>query len=139
MKMLGHRFIAHPPNQHFTVRVVAHNHPVVSGIEDFETFDEPYYSEYEPGIHTLLEANYTTPATGYGIVDWDEDIARPQMYEHEYQDGRVLYLSLGHCRDKYDMQPMIEVVEPERCSWDLPVYYELLRRGIAWGLGQYED
>jgi len=24
----------------------------------------------------------------------------------------------------------------ERCAWDVPVYYELLRRGIRWGIGE---
>ena len=31
------------------------------------------------------------------------------------------------------MQPLVEEYpELERGSWDLPVFYELLRRGIAW-------
>jgi hypothetical protein len=34
------------------------------------------------------------------------------------------------------MQPITDKVEPEYCSWDQPVYYELLRRGINWGLGK---
>ena len=45
----------------------------------------------------------------------------------------VLYLTLGHCRGHYDMQPMIEYYpQVERCAWNLPVFYDLLRRGIAW-------
>ena len=24
----------------------------------------------------------------------------------------------------------------ERCSWEIPQYYELLKRGIRWGLGE---
>jgi len=45
----------------------------------------------------------------------------------------VLYLTLGHCRGHYDMQPLIDwYPHRERGAWELPVYYELLRRGIAW-------
>jgi len=44
----------------------------------------------------------------------------------------VLYCTLGHCRGKYDMRPMIdEYPAVERGSWKLPVYHELLRRGSA--------
>ena len=24
---------------------------------------------------------------------------------------------------------------PERCAWNYPVYYDLLRRGLAWAMG----
>jgi uncharacterized protein len=45
----------------------------------------------------------------------------------------VLYLNLGHCRGHYDMQPMIDnYPKIERGSWQLPQFYELLRRGIAY-------
>ena len=45
----------------------------------------------------------------------------------------MLYFTLGHCRGRYDMQPlMAEWPSEDRCSWELPVYYELLRRGIRW-------
>ena len=44
-------------------------------------------------------------------------------------------LTLGHCRSTYDMQPLVEEYpEIERGSWELPVFYDLLRRGIVWGL-----
>jgi hypothetical protein len=33
------------------------------------------------------------------------------------------------------MKPMVEVVPVIRGSWNNPVYYELLRRGIRWGVG----
>jgi hypothetical protein len=28
--------------------------------------------------------------------------------------------------------------EIERCSWNLPVYYDLLRRGLLWCLNELE-
>jgi hypothetical protein len=58
------------------------------------------------------------------------------MYLHPFGAGEVLYLTLGHCRGKYDMRPLIaEYPRVERCSWQLPVFYELLRRGLRWARG----
>lgn len=135
MELLGSRFIAHPPLQQFQVTIAASAHPLVRGLASFTVYDEPYYCEYHGAVQTLLESRYTTKAKGYVREDWDEDEPRPQFYLHPYGSGEVLYLTLGHCRGKYDMQPFMEVCSVERCAWELPVYYELLRRGIRWGIG----
>ena len=59
------------------------------------------------------------------------------MYLHRYGQGEVLYLTLGHCRGKYDMRPLMdEYPVVERCSWELPVFYDLLRRGLRWAKGE---
>ena len=48
---------------------------------------------------------------------------------------RVLYLTLGHCRGKYDMQPYVEEYPvPEEGAWKTEEFYELLRRGISWSM-----
>ena len=40
------------------------------------------------------------------------------------------------CRGHHDMRPLMDDYPAiERCSWDTPEYYELLRRGIRWALG----
>jgi type 1 glutamine amidotransferase len=55
------------------------------------------------------------------------------MYLHPVGQGTVLYLTLGHCRGKWDMRPLMdEYPVVERGAWELPVYHELLKRGIAW-------
>jgi hypothetical protein len=47
-----------------------------------------------------------------------------------------MYLTLGHCRGHLDLQPMVDFYpQVERCAWESPVYYELLRRGLAWAKG----
>ena len=134
MNMLGSRFVAHPSNQTLQVHVAKPDHPIVQGIEDFEVVDEPYYCEFFGDNLTLLEADYNAPSDGYIQSDFGiNNGPHPQMYLHKAGAGEVLYLLLGHCRGKYDMQPFMEVAPIERCSWESPVFYELLRRGIGWG------
>ena len=136
MEVLGSRFLSHPPVQKFQITASDPNHPLVKGIQDFEVSDEPYYSEYLGEIHTLLESRYTTKPAGDVPADVLADKPRPQLYLHPYGAGEVLYLALGHCCGKYDMQPSLDVAPVQRCSWEVPAYYELLRRGINWGVGQ---
>ena len=47
--------------------------------------------------------------------------------------GMVVYNTLGHCRGHYDLPGIQDFYpNPEKCAWNYPVYYELLRRGITW-------
>ena len=135
MQSLGSRFVAHPDIQKFTVRVSDEQHSLTDGLTDFEIEDEPYYLEFL-GEHTvLLEASYNAPSTGYAQSEFGIDReSQPQMYLHPVGAGQVLYLTLGHCTGKYDMQPMVDVFPVTRCAWNYPEFYELLRRGIQWGI-----
>lgn len=137
MEMLGSRFVAHPPNQTFRVRVTDVDHELTRGLEDFDVHDEePYYCEPKGEQTVLLEATYHEPSNGYVRSGYGTDRdSQPQMYLHPYGRGEVLYLSLGHCTGKHDMKPLADIVPVVRGSWDNPVYYELLRRGIRWGTG----
>ena len=57
----------------------------------------------------------------------------PVFYIKRHGEGAVLYLTLGHCRGHYDLQPMLDWWPTvDRCAWDLPVFHTLLRRGIGW-------
>ncbi len=136
METLGSRFVAHPAIQTFRVRVVNPQHPLTEGMDDFEIEDEPYYCEFFGDHEVLLEATYHAESTGYVRSDFGTDRdSQPQMYLRSLGDGGVLYLTLGHCTGKYDMQPLMEVAPVTRCAWNSPTYYELLRRGIRWGIG----
>jgi type 1 glutamine amidotransferase len=133
MDTLGSRFIAHPPIMKYRVSVADPTSPLVAGIEPFDTDDELYLCEYHGQITPLLETRYTGPAEGFIEKDWPEDKPRLVEYLHPVAAGEVLYLTLGHCRGKYDMQPLVALCSTvERGSWKVPQYYELLRRGIAW-------
>jgi hypothetical protein len=133
MRMLGSQFLAHPPIAPYRVEVVEPAHPLVAGIDDFDADDELYLCELHPPIEVLLQARWTGQAPGFVDRDWTGDEPRPVMYLKRTGDGEVLYLTLGHARGRYDMQPlMAEYPQVERGSWTTPAFQELLRRSIAW-------
>ena len=135
-ELLGSQFVAHPPIHPYRVDNVAPDHWLTTGIEPFETDDELYVSEYHGTIVPLLQTRWTGDATGFEEAHWPVDDPRLVAYSHPYGAGEVLYLTLGHCRSKYDMQPYVDVYpKNERGSWEVPQYYELLRRGLRWTAG----
>ena len=136
METLGSQFIAHPPIQPYAVSVAKPDHPLVKDIVPFEATDELYLCEYHGELEPLLETRFSGDAPGFAESSWPADEPRLVMYLHPYGQGEVLYLTLGHCRGKYDMRPIMdEYPVVERCSWELPVFYELLRRGLRWAQG----
>lgn len=135
MELLGTQFKAHPPIGPFRVEVVERDHPLTAGIEDFEVVDELYLSETRAPIQTLLRTRFAGEATGFVDADWPE-IEVPILYLRDVGQGQILYNTLGHCRGHYDLPTMVPFYDhPERCAWNYPVYYELLRRGLRWALG----
>jgi type 1 glutamine amidotransferase len=135
MDLIGTRFLGHPPIGPFLVDVDDADHPLTAGIEPFEVIDELYLFEKRADVQTLLHSSFHGSCAPFAAADWDTDHA-PVMYLHEVGAGTVLYLSLGHCRSHYDPSPSGAFIpHPSRCAWNYPVYYELLRRGLRWGLG----
>lgn len=133
METLGSQFLAHPPIGRFRVTPSAPDHPLVAGIEPFEVEDELYLCEYHGEVQPLLETRFSGEAPGFEERAWPDDAARLVMYLHPVGSGQVLYLTLGHCRGRYDMRPLMDVYpRVERCAWEEPVFYELLRRGLRW-------
>ena len=137
---IGSQFVAHPPIQPYLVQVTAPDHWLVADIEPFETDDELYLSEYanravlQPLLHTIWQGT----AKGFVEADWnDTDPQHLVMYLRELGAGCVLYNTLGHCRGHYDMAPALDYYPRiERCSWEKPAYYELLRRSLRWARGE---
>jgi len=136
---LGSQFVAHPPIQPYRAEVTDHQHWLVAGIEPFDTDDELYLSEYHDRdlLTTLLHTTWTGTAKGFVESDWTSgDGFHPIMYLRPLGDGSVLYNTLGHCRGHYDMVPVLDYYPRiERCSWEQPAYYELLRRSLRWARG----
>ena len=139
---LGSQFIAHPPIAPYSVEISDPSNWLVSDLESFETDDELYLCEYhdQENLHTLLHTDWNGEARGFVESDWTNDEKRRLvMYLRPLWDGCVLYNTLGHCRGHYDMRPLTDYYPKiERCSWEIPQYYELLKRGIRWGMGETE-
>jgi type 1 glutamine amidotransferase len=134
MRTLGSMFIAHPPIAPYTVTVADATHPLVRGVAPFETTDEIYLLETYGPLHTLLETHFAGEATGFVQAHWPA-ASHPVFYIKQHGKGAVLYLTLGHCRGHYDLQPLMDYwPSVDRCAWDLPVFYDLLQRGIAWAI-----
>ena len=136
---LGSQFVAHPPIAPYTVENVAPDHWIVAGVEPFEASDELYLNEYPDrgALTPLLQTTYQGDARGFVEGDWTEtDPDHLVMYLRPLGEGAVLYNTLGHCRSHYDMVPLKDYYpNVDRCSWNLPVFHELLRRSLRWARG----
>ena len=133
--ILGSRFLAHPPYRRFTVSIARTGDPLLAGIEPFEVDDELYVIEANGDIDVLLHTRWGGSAMGQVF----EDRMQPLMYRHRVGKGGVLYLALGHSAREFDKAV---APGPDQASlrgpWDLPVYQELVRRGIEWAARRRE-
>jgi type 1 glutamine amidotransferase len=138
-RVLGSQFVAHPPIRPYRVEPSAPEHALVAGVGAFETDDELYLSEYHDRerLVPLLETHYQGAAAGFVESDWSAGGRQLVSYLRPLGRGAVLYNTLGHCRGHWDMRPVMDwYPRVERCSWERPQYYELLRRGLRWALGE---
>jgi len=132
MDLVGSQFLSHPPIAPYRVTVADPDHPLVKGVEPFETSDELYHMETHGALHVLLETECSEAGTGF-VEAGDAPGKHPVCYIKNHGAGAVLYLTLGHCRGHYDLQPLADWWPTvDRCAWELPVFYDLLRRGIGW-------
>ncbi|MEM8918245.1 MAG: ThuA domain-containing protein [Pseudomonadota bacterium] len=132
---LGTRFLTHPPIEPFTIRNAQPDHPLVKGIpETFTSGGEQYLVETRADLEVLLDTEYDGEASLEGFVYDDMPKERhPVFYIRRMDQGAVLYLTMGHCRGHYDMEPVLDWwPEIDRSGWEQPIIYDLLRRGITW-------
>jgi type 1 glutamine amidotransferase len=129
--ILGSRFIAHPPYTHYAVSVTRPDDPLLSGVPGaFEVDDELYVIEqHADNLEVLLHTQWG----GEAMRQQFPDAVRPLMYRRKVGAGGVLYLALGHCNRPFD-KPRPDMPDPpdRRGPWALPVFQELISRGIAW-------
>lgn len=135
-RLLGTRFAGHPPIAPFKVTVTRDDHPLTTGLRNFWVEDELYLTHRTGDIDILLHTGFVGTCPEFGSAEWDEPCV-PVLYERTVGEGAVLYLTLGHCRGHYDLLPLAPFwPHPQRCAWNYPVYYELLRRSLLWARGQ---
>lgn len=133
-QLLGTRFAGHPAIAPFKVFVTRGDHMMTAGLRDFRVEDELYLSHRTADLDVLLHTSFTGRCAEFRDAEWDEPEV-PVLYERKVGQGAVLYLTLGHCRGHYDLQPVADFwPHPQRCAWNYPVFHELLRRGIRWGM-----
>ncbi len=86
----------HPPFGWFEVFVSNPNHPLADGVqESFWTYDECYCGlDIQPGIDVFM----------HGIV---EDEEKPLGWSHQYGDGKVANIALGHAGSSQE-QPQFQ-------------------------------
>ena len=130
-KILGTRFLSHPPYRKFTVQVTRQDEPLLEGIEPFEVEDELYCIENcTSDIEVLLHTRWGGEAFGGRVFEVADQTL---MYRRRVGEGGVLYLALGHANRPYD-KPFAHLPDQpdHRGPWDLPVYRTLVARGIEW-------
>lgn len=132
MDTLGTQFLSHPPIEPYRVTVADPTHPLVEGVTPFDTTDELYLMAIHADLHVLLETDYAGETPEFVDHHWPH-ARHPVFYLRALGQGEILYLTLGHCRGHYDLQPLADWWPTvDRCAWDLPVFDTLLRRGIDW-------
>jgi len=134
MAILGSQFKAHPPMGSFRVENACPDHPLVRDIPSFDVVDELYMMKLFAPLRPLLHTRFSGNCAPFVDAEWPDQMT-PVFYLRDLGDGTVLYLTLGHCRGHFDTSPARPTVpHPERCAWNYPVYYELIRRSIRWGV-----
>ena len=141
---LGSQFVAHPPIQPYRVEVSDPDHWLVAGIEPFETDDELYLSRVPgPRRAAAAAAHARTRARRPGSSSPTGPPATPPTSSctcGRSATGRCCTTRSAtaagtttwcRCVDYY---PRIE-----RCSWEQPAYYELLRRSLRWARRRRAD
>lgn len=135
VRLLGSQFLAHPPIEPYPVEIVGDD-PLVAGVPDFVARDELYVCELHPPMTVLMQARYTGRCRGFDEGDVDDDAPRPVLYRKRTGAGEVCYLTLGHCRGRFDMQSegIDDLGGVDRGSWGVPEFEEVLARCVSWSV-----
>jgi type 1 glutamine amidotransferase len=102
-RLLGGRFVSHPPQFDFTVYPLFKEHPITQGIGAFAVHDEFYVQSYDDGVVIHMAA-------------FDRGVAYPMVWTRSEGRGQVAYLAPGHSKR----------------VWDLPSYRQLVRQAVDW-------
>lgn len=106
IEAVGGQFSTHGTGD-FTATIVDKAHPIMNGIEEFETWDETYvHAKVNPDMHVLMER-----------VEGDK--REPYTWVREEGDGRVFYTAYGH----------------DEKTWAKDEFQQLVANGILWAVG----
>jgi putative membrane-bound dehydrogenase-like protein len=103
---VGGQFKSHGDGD-FTVDIVNAEHPVMAGINEFETWDETY-------VHSQLNDDMTI------LMERVEgDHREPWTWVRDQGKGRVFYTAYGH----------------DERTWSKPEFHDLVANGVLWAVG----
>jgi type 1 glutamine amidotransferase len=131
MELLGSSFAAHPPLGRYRVEIADPDHPLVQGLEPFEIRDEQYLGAVRAPVHVLLDSYFAGETPRFQASQWPA-ARHPVLYLRELGRGAVLYLTMGHSFPVSEGTDGGAVSDADHCSWEEPIFNELLRRGLRW-------
>ncbi|HRR34356.1 MAG TPA: ThuA domain-containing protein [Kiritimatiellia bacterium] len=106
-RLLGGRFLWHPPLQPFSMRVNDRRHPATAHLDaTWAWADEAYVCDYAPDIHVLVEIEIDSLQK----KPFDKRLAHfrngrfPLAWCRCHGAGRVFYTALGHLKTHYQDQ-----------------------------------
>ena len=104
--MTGGQFVAHPGNIiDYTVRIVAPEDGVVSGLVDFGVHSEQYYMHVDPSNEVLAVTTFTGD-----VHPWIAGVEMPVVWKRKYGAGRVFYSALGHVASEFDVHETFTIM-----------------------------
>jgi hypothetical protein len=134
--LVGGQFLAHPKIGPYLVEVTDPTHPLVSGLQPFETVDELYVCEMRPEAEVLMHTVFSGECPGFAEGAPQADPVRPVLWQRRVGAGVVTTLTLGHCRGRWDVAdlgiPDLGVLD--RRGWESTGYREVLARCVAWAV-----
>ena len=115
--MTGGQWVAHPGSDkvNYTVEIRDKNHPITTGISDFQVLSEQYYMHVDPAIKVLATTKFPWPGVDGPHVP-NGPIDMPVVWTKMYGKGRVFYHSVGHTANDLAAEPNLTI----------------MRRGFAW-------
>lgn len=112
--MVGGQWVAHPGNIiDYRVNITDHDHPITTGIDDFDMHSEQYYMHVDPSNQVLAQTIFNGDH-----AYWIDGTVMPVVWTRSYGKGKVFYSSLGHVIGDFDV----------------PQAREIVRRGLLWAV-----
>ena len=117
------------------MEVVDPAHPLLKGLASFETVDELYVCAMSGDVTVLMDTAFDGECPGFEEGSRPDALRHPVLWQRAERLGTVTYLTLGHCRRRYDVADRgIEDTELDRRAWAAPGFQALLDRTIAWAV-----
>ncbi len=113
--MTGGQWVAHPGNDglKYTVKITDPNHPITSGIKDFEVASEQYYMHVDPAVKVLATTRFPI-ADGPHVSNGQVEM--PVLWTKLFGKGKVFYDAIGHTAKVVESEPNLTI----------------MRRGFKW-------